>query len=123
MKERSHVPAAMARQLLEERRERDAALGADMFADPSWELLLHLFAASDDGAAIPVCDLCEASSAPAPTALRWIKALAGSGKVVLVRHLSNPERPFVQLTPAVYQQMRHLLESWAGRSAARRKGA
>jgi len=123
MKETTLGPAAMARELLQQRRERDAMLGGDLFGDPSWELMLHLFVASEDGEAIPISDLCAASSAPPAAGLRWIKALEGSGKLILVRHLSEPERPFVQLAPAVQEQMRRLLENWAGKSAARRKGA
>ena len=123
MKEHGLSAAGMARQLLQQRHERNGALGGDLFGDPAWELLLHLFAASEEGEPLLVADLCSHSSVSPASGLRWIKALESEGKIVLVPNLGSPDRPFVKLAPAAYEQMRRLLEGWAGKAAPLRRGA
>src|SRR3546814_17984132 len=65
-----------ARELLRFRRLRDRYFAGDLFADPAWDMLLDLYAArSQNSHPVSVSSLCIASSVPATTALRWIKAM------------------------------------------------
>jgi len=101
-----------ARRLLNERRQREAALGADMFADPAWDMLLDLFATQVEGTSVSVSSLCIAAAVPSTTALRWIRAMTERG--MLVRHQDplDGRRVWVELTPDTFDQMNELLGSW-----------
>jgi len=90
---------ASIRRLLAARRARDEQLGADLFADPAWEILLEALAAEFAQKRISVSGLCDASAVPATTALRWINKLEQNG--LLVRHADplDGRRDWIQLTP------------------------
>jgi hypothetical protein len=63
--------AALARRYLRHRRERERLL-PDLFADPAWDILLDLFAASIERRPVSVSSACVAAAVPPTTALRWI---------------------------------------------------
>jgi len=63
------------------RRRREKLLGAKLFADPAWDMLLTLYADYLAKRRVSVSSLCIASMAPNTTALRWIKQLVEVGLV------------------------------------------
>jgi DNA-binding MarR family transcriptional regulator len=94
-----------ARRLLENRRRRIAIFGAQMFAEPAWDMLLLLFL-SGRGRRQTQSSLCELSGASRSTAMRWIEFLAGRGLVRREDHPTDKRHNFVSLT----EKGRHLLD-------------
>jgi len=94
-----------ARRLLENRRKRIAIFGAQMFAEPAWDMLLLLFL-SGRGRRQTQSSLCELSGASRSTAMRWVEFLAGRGLVRREDHPTDKRHNFVSLT----EKGRHLLD-------------
>jgi Winged helix DNA-binding domain len=86
------------RELIQLRRRRDAALGADLFADPAWDMMLDLMAARIDRLKVAVSSLCIAAAVPATTALRWIKTLTEMGVFKRVNDPTDKRRIFIELS-------------------------
>lgn len=89
---------AFARHLYDERRVRDAALGAELFADPMWDLMLDLYAADAEGTRVSVSAACAASRAPSSSALRYIKEMTAKGLVVRDECRSDARKVYVRLS-------------------------
>lgn len=66
------------------RLRRNALVGAPLFRDPAWDMLLALFAAHERGRKVSVSSLCYASGVPLTTALRQIARLEEHG--LIIRH-------------------------------------
>jgi DNA-binding MarR family transcriptional regulator len=96
----------MAEGILASRRLRDDLFGAEMFADPAWDMLLHLFVSGEQGRAVPVSCLCAASAVPQSTALRWIDTLANAGLLDRRLDARDGRRILVGLTPEAANLMR-----------------
>jgi len=75
-------PSAAARRLQCLRRDRDRLFGAELFADPAWDMLLALYVAEADGQVLSIDGLCARAMVPAAAALRWVVALEERGLVV-----------------------------------------
>jgi DNA-binding MarR family transcriptional regulator len=101
-----------ARRLLENRRKRIAIFGAQMFAEPAWDMLLLLFL-SGRGRRQTQSSLCELSGASRSTAMRWIEFLAGRGLVRREDHPTDKRHNFVSLT----EKGRHLLDLYLSETA------
>ena len=67
--------ARLAAEILQSRRRRERVFGANLFADPAWDMLLELFVQEERGNPVHVSSLCMASAVPTTTALRWIGTL------------------------------------------------
>lgn len=98
------------------RRKRGHYLQANVFADPAWDILLDLFAASLEEKRVSVSSACIAADVPPTTALRWLTVLE---KARMVERLSDPQdrrRTFVRITPAAAEGVAAwfgaLLERW-----------
>lgn len=94
-----------ARRLLENRRKRIEIFGAQMFAEPAWDMLLLLFL-SGRGRRQTQSSLCELSGASRSTAMRWIEFLARRDLVRREDHPTDKRHNFVTLT----EKGRHLLD-------------
>lgn len=81
------VAAKLVRVAIKQRRMREQHLPAGLFADPAWDMLLDLYAASLEYRRISVSSLCLASAVPPTTALRHINLLVEHG---LVERLPKP---------------------------------
>lgn len=73
------VDEGKIRRILAARRVREQQLGAELFADPAWDLLLEAFAADLEKKPLYRSDLGRAASAPETTALRWLRKLEQDG--------------------------------------------
>jgi DNA-binding transcriptional ArsR family regulator len=96
----------IAEGILAARRLREDLFGAEMFADPAWDMLLHLFINAERGRAVPVSCLCVASTVPQSTALRWIDTLANAGFVDRRLDSKDGRRILVSLAPEAETLMR-----------------
>ena len=79
--------ADVARSVLLTRARRSTVLGAEMFRDPAWDILLDLYTTRDEDRASCVSDLCVAAGVPQTTGLRYIAAMEQLG---FVRRKSDP---------------------------------
>lgn len=93
------VTSTQVRAILRQRRARDEMFDEDIFADPAWDMLLDLYAATLDRRTITVSSLCIAAAVPATTALRWIKSLTSQGLFARVPDRHDARRIYVTLTP------------------------
>jgi hypothetical protein len=74
-------PHARAEREWRKREQRSTLFGADLFADPAWDLLLILFAFADRANSLKVRQLQEMAKVPLTTAIRWLAVLDHRGLV------------------------------------------
>lgn len=86
---------------LSARHKRRRYFGERLFAEPAWDILLHLYAAElETREGLPVSALAGAVQVPASTALRWIHALKAEGLVAWNTLRANPCQAPVNLSKA-----------------------
>lgn len=105
--------AKTAQALLHHRRLRDRCLGAELFRDPAWDILLDLYVASELGRKISVSSACGASGVPTATGLRWLTKLEKLGAVVRIPDGADGRTVHVELTPPTRDKMTGLLRRMA----------
>ena len=96
----SHAPnisADTVRSVISARRARTRYFAADLFADPSWDILLDLFAAELSQTRVSVSSACIAANVPATTALRWIRRLVEEGLIIRHNDPFDGRRVFLEL--------------------------
>jgi len=101
----------LVRNLLKARQLRMRYLGADLFADPAWDMLLDLTAARVEGKQVSVTSLCIASCVPPTTAMRWIGQMIEAGLFRRVEDLSDRRRAFIELTDQSADAMARYFEA------------
>jgi hypothetical protein len=99
------VDAGQVRAIIRARRLRDQYFGADLFADPAWDILLDLFAAQLEKRKVAVSSLCIAAAVPATTALRWIKTLTDLGLLVRAADPQDGRRVYIELAPETAERV------------------
>lgn len=95
VREDQPVTEKAIRSLIRLRRNRDHFFGAEMFADPAWDILLELYASELGQQRVSVTSLCSCAAVPATTALRWISALQ--------------EKQFIERRPDPLDGRRHFI--------------
>jgi hypothetical protein len=110
--QKSEIFSERLKQLIELRRAREKLFGADLFADPAWDMMLDLCLAAELGISVSVSSLCIASASPSTTALRWIKLMEERGMIVRNDDRRDRRRVFVSLQSDVRQRLRTLLDDW-----------
>jgi DNA-binding MarR family transcriptional regulator len=93
--------------VLRSRRLRGRYFADELFADPAWDMLLHLLHAELTHQRVAVSSLCAAAAVPATTALRWLKTLADKGLVIRRDDHMDGRRTFVDLAPHTSVALRH----------------
>jgi len=91
--------------MLAVRNRRNDTMGASVFRDPAWDMMLDLLVAAHQGRRVCVSSLCYASGVPNSTALRHIEYLDQIG---LVERTPDPEdhrRAYIAATPPAIEQM------------------
>ena len=99
------VEADVVRAVIRARRLRGRFFSEELFADPSWDMLLDLLQAETAQLRVPVSSLCIAAAVPATTALRWIKTMTEQGMFVRRADPHDGRRVFVELAPATSNAM------------------
>jgi hypothetical protein len=99
------IDAAFVRGLIHARRQRAAAFGADLFADPVWDMMLDLLAARLEGAAVRTSSLCIAAGVPPTTALRWIRELTDRGLFVRASDPQDGRGVLIELSDEAAERM------------------
>lgn len=93
------------REILRQRRNRDRFFDAELFADPAWDILLELYAAELGQLRISVGSVCNGSSVPPTTALRWINLLERKGLIQRRADPRDARRVFLSLSSSALQAM------------------
>ncbi|MEA3040560.1 MAG: hypothetical protein QOC65_49 [Sphingomonadales bacterium] len=97
--------AAQTRCYLRARRLREGLFPGGIFADPAWDMLLHLYACKLEGTRIGVSNACAAASVPSTTALRWVDRLEECGLVERRPDPTDSRRIYVELAEAAAWRM------------------
>jgi len=87
---------AMARRIYIGRRARDLYFPPTLFGEPAWDMLLALYAASDDEQ--NVSGLIDFSGCPQTTALRYLSVLVDEDLIVRKAHPSDRRVSRISLT-------------------------
>jgi DNA-binding MarR family transcriptional regulator len=106
-------PASHVRAVLRARRAREELIGADLFADPAWDMLLDLYAAHLEQRKVSTSELCIASAVPATTALRWIEKLVQMKMVTREDDHLDGRRTWVALCPGARDKMESYFDAMA----------
>ena len=94
------------------RLKRNELFGAPLFRDPSFDMLLELFATHQRGEEISVTSLCYASGVPATTALRHLGQLEKHGLIVRDGDEHDQRRSRVWPTPKAIAGVEAIFERW-----------
>ena len=86
------------RKIIRQRKLRAAFFDATLFADPAWDMLLDLAAATRENINVSTSSLCIAANVPATTALRWISVMSDAGLLEKVEDTTDRRRNFVVLS-------------------------
>lgn len=104
------VDEARIRRLLKARRLRESRLGINFFADPAWDIVLEVFAATLGGQRISVSGVCQAGSVPDTTALRWVKKLEQEGWFVRRADPTDARRFWIELSAEAFVKLQSFFE-------------
>jgi len=83
------------------RLKRNDVIGAELFRDPAWDMLLDLFASHERGERVSAIALSLSSGVPQSTALRTIQRLEEKGLIVREGDPDDLRRSWVRATPEV----------------------
>lgn len=95
------------------RRARDRVLGASLFANPAWDVLLDLYINHAEGRRECVSSVCLASSAPPTTVLRWITVLEAQNLIDRSPDPKDKRRALIELSPEGLEKMHIALDASA----------
>lgn len=95
----SPLPGAeLAAWLFMARRLREEVLGADLFSDPAWDIILDVYAASARGEKIQISSLSPMSGVPSSTARRWAHKLIRMGFLERERDPRDHRLSYIRLS-------------------------
>lgn len=95
---RERMALTLAREFYAGRRRRARYLSADLFGEPTWDILLDLYVAAREGRRVPTTSACIGAHVPPTTALRWLRILEMRGLVEREDDGRDGRRTFVRLT-------------------------
>lgn len=102
----------VAQSLYRLRNRRKKFFSSDIFAEPSWDMLLDLFINTVRGKAISTTSLCLASGTPATTALRWLTILEQKGFLEKYKTERDNRVTMIRMTNLGYSEMCRCLSEW-----------
>lgn len=101
----------LSARLYRERRARERFFDATaIFSEPSWDILLDLYAQGARGRLVSVGSACIGSAAPYTTALRHLDVLQKRGLIERHPDPNDARRLWVQLTPEARQALESYLK-------------
>ena len=103
-------PDRYAARLLKVRSMRAELLGAAIFQDLAWDMLLDLYVREAEGRRVSVTSLTIASGGAPTTALRHLDKLVRHGLVTRSADAEDGRRSWIALTPASRAAITELLE-------------
>lgn len=88
---------------------RNEALGAPVFRDPAWDMLLDLMVAEEEGRAVSVSGLCHAAGVPTTTALRHVERLEELGLIARAPDPADKRRFWIEGKPDTLARVREIV--------------
>ncbi len=88
----------IAREIYAERRRRHKFLPADLFGEPTWDILIDLYIAYREDRRVPTTSSCIGAHVPPTTALRWLRILESRELVEREDDGRDGRRTFVRLS-------------------------
>ena len=110
---RQRLALTLAREFYSGRRRRARYLSADLFGEPTWDILLDLYVASRENRRVPTTSACIGAHVPPTTALRWLRILEMRGMVEREEDGRDGRRTFVKLSPRGHGVMEAFLGTMA----------
>jgi CheY-like chemotaxis protein len=101
----------LVKTLIAARKVRGRTVNADLFADPCWDMLLELYAATLAGEETYLTGLCHAAGVPLTTATRRFEDLVASGLVSRTTDQADRRRTIVSLTPEGRRRLEQFLQT------------
>ena len=95
---KQNQPGSFVRVLIEARRARGRFFAPSIFGEPAWEMLLALYAASDEEGPLTLSRIAERAGTPPSTALRWLSYLEAQGLVARSGNIHDHRMQLVELT-------------------------
>ena len=99
------------RLMIKARRTREIMFGADLIADPAWDMLLEANVADLMQTRLSVTALCLGAAVPATTALRWLNKLEVQGWLQRMDDPLDARRTWIELTPQASARMYQYLST------------
>jgi DNA-binding MarR family transcriptional regulator len=99
------ITGDIVRSICELRRKRDEVFPGKLFGDPSWDILLQLYAAHLDSFRISITRLTRLCGVPATTVLRRLARLEDRGLLTRTPDPHDARRVYVALSPAGAEAM------------------
>ena len=106
------------RSIIRRRQRRSDFLDSELFADPSWDILLDLTLAKLEDEAVPVSSACAAAQVPYTTALRYVKQLVDTGLVFRWKDPTDQRRVLLELEDHTFDAMIRYMMAIARRGDA-----
>lgn len=106
------VTEQTVKRIVAARRKREKIFGANLFADPAWDILLDLYAAHLGQRRISITDLCSGARVPTTTALRWLDRLSSDELVERRPDPCDKRRIWIELSAAGVAAMASYFEDW-----------
>jgi len=106
-----NLRGVMVATILAGRRARLELFSGVRLADPSWDIILDLYASEQASKRMSVSDACVVPGVPVSTALRHVNELVEHGYVVRSSDPSDRRRTFLHMSGKLYQT----LETWLDR--------
>jgi len=95
---RQGLALTLAREFYIGRQRRARYLSADLFGEPTWDILLDLYVSARENRRVPTTSACIGAHVPPTTALRWLRILEMRGLVAREGDGRDGRRTFVHLT-------------------------
>ena len=102
--------AEAAKWLYDQRRRREQHLPAELFGEPSWDILLILYWAQHSQRRLSVSAVCASAGAPNTTALRHIEHLCRSGYIIRKAHPTDRRVSWLTLASEAEERIGQYLE-------------
>ena len=112
---RTEVPLELVSSVIRARQRRRHHFPRELFADPAWDMMLHLLEAEILERRVEVSSLGAAAAVPPEIARRWVTALLDHGVIVRRPHPIHLGRIFVELSPAASTALRDCLNELQAR--------
>ncbi len=104
---------AIAENMYRFRRRRDSLMtsqfGADVFADPAWDIILDLYIQNSKNQDVCVTSACAAAMVPITTALRYITVLSDRGMIERSKNQKDGRSYLLRLSPEAVHIVEELL--------------
>jgi len=100
------ISAAQVMAVIRARRARGNYLPDELFADPAWDIMLHLLHAEIAHGRVSVSSACLASGLPERVGLRWLNTMAEHGLAQVHADPNDSAGGLVELAPEVSRALR-----------------